>query len=75
MGDKLNDKIKIVSDGTDLGTKVIYKGLVLPCVKKIELDLEVNSEYQAKITFVFPKSVECEVEKSAVKAFIEELKD
>ena len=45
------DKITITSDGRGWGTKVMYKGRVLPCVTKVEIHpITPNAEVTATIT-------------------------
>ena len=46
-----DDKITIVSDGFGVGTKVLYRGVSIPCITKIEIHpIRPDTEISATIT-------------------------
>jgi hypothetical protein len=63
MASVMTERIKIVSDGTNLGTKIYnFDGKEIPLVQSVTLILDADTQvYTAKLTILFPK-LEVEVD-------------
>lgn len=62
-----NNKIKIISDGTYQGSKVIVNGKIISCVEKLDLVIEPYNQVSARLTVHL---IECDVEAKDIKLLL-----